>query len=70
MIGMKGGASATGIPKPTVGPDSNDGRVMKDHIEKETDRSDAALIRLTPREEACPLRGGEWLETRASGTIA
>lgn len=56
---MKGGAAVTRIPKPTVGPDSSDGRVMRDHRQKETDQSEAALIRLTPRQEACPPRRGE-----------
>lgn len=37
VIGMKGGVTATGTPEPTVGPDSADGRVMRDHREKGAD---------------------------------
>lgn len=70
MTGIISGTSATGVPKPTVGPDSNDGRVTRDQREKEKDQSDAALIRLTPQQAACPLRRGEWLERRGGGTIA
>lgn len=59
VTSMKNSACAAGITKPTVGPDSNDGRVMWDHREKEMDQSDAALIRLTLQQEACPDRRGE-----------
>lgn len=67
---VKSGTSATGVPKPTVGPDSNDGWVTRDQREKEKDQSDAELIRLTPQQAACPLRRGERLERRGVGMTA
>lgn len=67
VTGIKNGTSATGVPKPTVGPDSSDGRVTRDQREKEKDQSDAELIRLTPQQAACPLRRGERLERTGGG---
>lgn len=57
MIGMRGGTPAAGTSKQTVGPDRDgDGRAMRDQrVRGRGDQSDAALIRLTPRQAAGPL---------------